>query len=135
MKLKHFFLSLCLALVFSQSANAKGFVLINTGDELFEVTEFPSQLVSELPVLNTMRAGYKCHHFGIFWADVWTWDCKLVAVASDSRYSDLPDRVASQLSSNPDYSFSKAKRGFWNHYGVLTLLGALAGLLLLRKAF
>jgi hypothetical protein len=114
-------LALCMA--FAMPAHAKkGFAFINTGDELFEVAGFPQEIVKSFPQAATLKAGYKCSHFGIFWADIWTWDCKLVAVTGENSYADLPGEVSSRLATDPQYSFSQAKRGFWNHYAFWLLL-------------
>jgi hypothetical protein len=112
-------------------AHAKrGLAIINTGDELFEVAEMPAEVVAAHPQSKGVKAGYKCSHFGIFWADVWTWDCKLVAVLGENSYADLPPEVAGQLAANSQFTFSNAKRGLWNHYAVPALLGGLVLLLL-----
>jgi hypothetical protein len=39
----------------------------------------------------------------------------------------------SDLSIDRQFAFSHAKRGFWNHYGFLACLGALAGWSFLRR--
>jgi hypothetical protein len=106
-------------LTFSGAAHAKrGMVVFNTGDELFEVA--PYQIVPQSPPITI---GYKCSHFGLFWADVFTWDCKMVAYLGETTYADLPDQLATQLQGDPRYKMSKAKRGFWNHYAFWVLIG------------
>jgi hypothetical protein len=132
LKIKNLLAGLLLALLFCQPTYAKGLLIYNTGDELFEVADFPAELVSEFRDLNSMRAGYKCDRFGLFWADVWTWNCAMVGVSAES-YSDLPAKVVSTLSADPHYAFKHAKRGFWNHYGILAVLAALGGYALLRR--
>lgn len=131
---KKFLVGLTLCLLLGIPAHAKvRLAVINTGDELFEVAAFPSAVIEQYPAAKDLMAGYKCSHFGIFWADVWTWDCTLVAVSGTDSYSDLPADVTSQLSADPRYLFKKAKRGFWNHYAFWTfLMGALAIYLLTR---
>jgi hypothetical protein len=105
-------------LTFSGAAHAKrGLVIFNTGDELFEVASYQSP---SLPV--PVQIGYKCSHFGLFWADVWTWDCKMVAYLSENEYANLPEQFISELQNNSQYKMSKAKRGFWNHYAFWVLM-------------
>jgi hypothetical protein len=60
------------ALTFSQLAHARPRVplFFNFGDELFEVGPFPKDLTAKYPGLDEFNAGWKCQHFGIFWADV-----------------------------------------------------------------
>jgi hypothetical protein len=104
----------------------RGFALINTGDELFEVAEFPAEIVKAIPAAASAKVGYKCSHFGLFWADIWTWDCKLVAVTGDNSYGDLPDDLVAKLATDSQYAMSHARRGFWNHYAFWSLIGAFA---------
>jgi hypothetical protein len=122
--MKKFFLLFAFCMLFVSSAQARGFVLFNTGDELFEVADFPAEVMRQNTDLQEYQAGYKCSRFGLFWADVWTWDCKLVAVSKDDSYADLPAAVVSQLSTDPRYGFGKTKRNFWNHYGFWGMIAA-----------
>jgi hypothetical protein len=86
------------------------------GDELFEVTEFPAEIIKQNPNASTLKVGYKCSHFSLLWADVWTWDCTMVGVAGEKSYTDLPSEITTQLAGNPQYAMGKAQRSFWNHY-------------------
>ncbi|WP_157956589.1 hypothetical protein [Dyella sp. C11] len=109
------------------AAHAKVPLVFNTGEELFEVAPLPADLADEFP--SDFSLGYRCNRFGVLWADVWTWNCTLSAVAVDQdSYGDLPDDTRKTLEEK--YSMSDAKRGFWNHYGAATL-GGLFTLLLL----
>ena len=129
MKIKTLFIALAIGmtLMFSQTAHAKGLMIINTGDELFTVADFPNTIVSEFPDLKALSVGYKCNRFGLFWADVWTWNCTMVGV-DDSGYADLPEKVVSQLAGDKNFAMGKAQRSFWNHYGMLVCLAALAAI-------
>ena len=121
--------ALCLGVIATPAHAKRGIGIINTGDELFEVAPFPADVIAAIPQTKNLQVGYKCSHFGIFWADVWTWDCKLVGVEGESSYTDLPDELRTKLSADPQYAYSHAKRGLWNHYGFWGALGALAVLL------
>jgi hypothetical protein len=123
--------ALALSLLCSLPAQARGFVLFNTGNELFEVAAFPQKLTDEDQELRNVKAGYKCDRFGIFWADVWTWNCQLVAVTGEDSYADLPAAIVTTLAADPDYSMKQAKRSFWNLYGFWSLIGAAIGASLL----
>lgn len=128
--------ALCLGVAFVPAAHAKkGIGVINTGDELFEVADFPADLVAADDRLKQMKVGYKCDHFGVFWADVWTWNCGIVGLKSgeDNSYYTLPGDMTSQLSSNPDYAIGKAKRGLWNHYGFWAALVLIIGFAVVGK--
>lgn len=135
MKIKHLLAALSLAVLFCQPSYAKGFLLFNTGDELFEVAEFPSEMVSDYRDLKNLKAGYKCDRFALFWADIWTWNCSMVAVTPNESYMDLPEEIVSTLKSDPQYAFKRSQRSFWNHYGFLTFLAALGGMSFLRRIF
>ncbi|OOG43986.1 hypothetical protein [Polaromonas sp. A23] len=105
-------------LVFSTNAYAKrGLGIINWGEELFEVENFQSEFsIMGKPQSLSIKIGYKCSHFGVFWADVFTWDCTMVQMMDSERYLNLPDSISNQLLGNPQYKLSRAKRSFWNHY-------------------
>lgn len=135
MKFTSIVFAFVLSVLCAAPAQAKGILLFNTGNELFEVGAFPQKLSTENPELNTVKAGYKCDHFGVFWADAWTWNCKLVAVMGEDTYADLPANVEQALSADPAYGMDHAQRGFWNHYGLLSVLVAGIALLLLVNKF
>jgi hypothetical protein len=105
-----------------RDAHAK-FLVINTGPEIYEVADLPPDLQAEAPSGN-WKLGYMCSHLGIFWADIWRWDCRLVAFERDT-YADLPPELQPELEAM--YPLSEAQRGFWNQYGVWCFVG-LAGL-------
>ena len=124
-------LALCLGVIATPAHAKRGIGIINTGDELFEVADFPADVVAAIPQAKEMKVGYKCSHFGVFWADVWTWDCQLVGVSGENSYTSLPDELRNKLVADPQYAYSHAKRGFWNHYGfwgALALLVAFLGI-------
>jgi hypothetical protein len=128
--LKHFFVVLALCLAATGTAHAKkGLMLINTGDELFTVAPFPEDVIKEIPKAKDANVGYKCDHFGIFWADVWTWNCKIVAVLDENSYADLPEALVTRLAGDEKFAMSHAKRGFWNHYAFWVLLIAIGAFL------
>ena len=115
--LKRWILSLAcvLALCLSPAAQAK-LLIINTGDELFEVAELPLHLKREMQ--DGYKMGYVCRHFGIFWADYQTWNCRLVAVnLQHQQYADLPVDMLGQW--RQQYPWKMAKRSLWNQYGAI----------------
>ncbi|MCY1527123.1 hypothetical protein D9M68_621790 [compost metagenome] len=123
---------LALSLAAPLSAQAKGLLVFNTGDELFHVASLPQELSKHYPDSTTL--GYKCKRFAIFWADAWTWDCKLAAVdVEDDSYGDLPNDVRAELEKK--YTMSDSTRGFWNHYGIAAMLLGLIGIALLGGFF
>jgi hypothetical protein len=100
-------------------------IVINTGEEIYEVADFDEQnfveIYGEVPP-GDWKLGYMCSHFGIFWADVWTWDCELVAFEGET-YADLPPDMRLEL--KQIHPWSNAQRGAWNKYGFWTLGGLL----------
>lgn len=117
-----------LALGWSGSAlAAKAPMIFNTGDEMFEVADLPESFKAGVDDPVNTKVGYFCQHFGIFWADVWTWDCKIALVNQEaSTYYDLPDELAAELGSK--YPLSDIKRSFWNKFGIWLMLAGLVGL-------
>jgi hypothetical protein len=105
-------------LLFPSDAQAK-FILINTGAEIFEVGDLPYELQADAPSDN-WKLGYMCSRLGIFFADIWTWDCRLVAYEGDT-YADLPPETQADLETM--YPMSEARRGIWNEYGVWAFVG------------
>lgn len=102
---------------------AKGAPLFfQTGDELFEIENAPQ-------FEDGYSLGYACKRFGLFGADIWTWDCEQLAVnLEEFSAGDLSDEMKAEFEGK--YSLSDRKRNIWNHYGA----GAL-GLLLVGGAF
>jgi hypothetical protein len=98
-------------------AHAKGFVLVNTGEDIFEAGPVPEEFFSSLPAdeqpvarqtLAGWGAGYKCSIIGAFWIYVYMWDCKAVAFKDDT-FDDSPEVVAAI-----DASYKgKYNVGFW----------------------
>ncbi len=133
------FKHLCALLLLSSAAaaaSAKGPLIINTGDELFEVGEFPASVLQDNPTARFGKVGYKCAHLGVFWSDIWRWDCGLVEMSGTDAYRDIPVKYLAQIKSDPSYGLSKAKRGIWKKYGfwtVLILLGGLVGFRFLTR--
>ena len=119
-------------LALAPAAEAKIPIPINTGNGVFEVAPLPETLKAMDRSLASWKLGYKCDRFGILWADVWTWNCKLVAYDGVKSYSDLPDELRTKL--EKEYPMSKAQRGFWNHYGIVVVLVAIGGLGALKSS-
>lgn len=113
-------------------AHAKVPFIINTGNEIFEVAPLPAPLKEGDPQLAAWKLGYMCDRFGILWADAWTWNCKLVAYDGNNTYSALPEELRATLAS--EYPMSKARRGIWNHYGIVVLVAGAVGLGVLKAS-
>ena len=99
---------------------AKGVpMFFQTGDELFEIEGAPS-------FDEGYSVGYACQRFALFGADVWTWDCELMAVnLVEFSVGDLDEEYKLEL--EQQYSLSDRKRNPWNQYGVLALAVFMVG--------
>ncbi|MBW4602784.1 MAG: hypothetical protein KME29_25255 [Calothrix sp. FI2-JRJ7] len=112
-------------------AQARGLIIYNTGEELFEVADFPQEMVAQYPGLKDYKISYACQRFGLFWADVWTWDCKLTAGnISTNTIADIPQELIPKL--EKDYPFDQVQRNFWNKYGFITMVGIFALLAIMK---
>lgn len=126
-------LALVVALVMSLSAGSaeakKGLLIFNTGEELFEVGPFPEKALAADPQLaaDKLIVGVVCSRFGLFWADVWTWNCHFVGTpdADSNSVATLSDPVLTLVQEK--YSLSDAKRGIWNRFMFWLLLFAGVG--------
>lgn len=105
---------------------AKGAPLFfQTGDELFEIEGAPK-------FEDGYSVGYACQRFGLFGADIWTWDCELMAVnVEEFSAGDLSAEEKEEFSKL--YSLNDRKRNPWNHYGAIGLAVVLVGGAALKK--
>lgn len=120
-------LALILALGFitfdSSDAHAKrGIAIINTGEQIFHVGPFPEAV--QAPDQN-LQVAVLCGQFGLFWAAVWTYDCRFVAfIPSEQAYADIPPEILPEVEKK--YDFSDGQRDLWNKYGIVVLILLLA---------
>ena len=99
-------------------------LFFNTGDELFEIQRAPR-------FEDGYSLGYACKRFGLFWADVWTWDCELMAVnLKEFSVVEVPPELSAEYAKK--YSLKDRKRNVWNHYGVAVMVAALLGMAVVK---
>ncbi|AZZ94265.1 MULTISPECIES: hypothetical protein [unclassified Hahella] len=105
---------------------AKGIpMFFNTGDEIFEIEGAPQYEEG-------YSLGYACKRFGLFGADIWTWDCKMMAVNLNLfSVADIDESDLTEFSAK--YSLSDRKRNLWNHYGIALLLVVIVAFGLLKR--
>ncbi len=117
-----FFLCFIGTLTYPGDAHARrrGIAFVNTGSEFFDVAPLPPELGDELD--GRWKLAYKCERLGVFWADVWTWDCGMVAFDGDNTYADLPPDMIPELEAQ--HPFSQAQRSLWNRFGIIAVAGA-----------
>jgi hypothetical protein len=97
-----------------------GFAIINTGEEIFETGPLPASVAADYDT--SVRAGYKCSVFGVFWAYGHWWGCEPVAF-TDEGYTDDPVLTSAIASA---YDKGDMQIGFWGRYGrFLLVLGVL----------
>lgn len=90
-----------------------------TGDELFEIEGAPT-------FDEGYSVGYACQRFGLFGADIWTWDCKLMAVnIEEFSVGEIDPEMKAEMEAK--YSLSDRVRDPWNHYGAFGLTLLLVG--------
>ena len=98
----------------SEALAKKGFGIVSHGDELVEV--------GPLPEVPEKVVGSLCQHFSVFWANVYTWDCRLVVTDKElQRYAEIPEPLKQDFEAK--YSVANAQRGAWAKYGIFILLG------------
>jgi len=93
---------------------AKGVPLFfQTGDELFEIEGAPQ-------FDDGYAVGYACQRLALLGADIWTWDCDLMAINVDEfSAGELDPELKVEMAAR--YSLSDRVRNPWNHYGAFGL--------------
>ena len=121
--------------LWSNVTQAKIPAIFGSGHEVFEIGPFPAETIEDISDLKDFKAAYKCKHFAIFWADIRTWDCSLVAInpAEKDTYYELPADIQSGLQSKPEYQQDKMQRSFWNHYGIFIIILAIIGFFVIGR--
>jgi len=110
---------------YTPDAEARGMIVINTGEDVFETGDLPEDF-EDIDELKNAKAGYKCQIFGVFWAYFHKWDCTPVAFdASTDTFWDDSDLVDAL---EEEYSESDIKMPFWKGYGRFVLGAGLLGL-------
>ena len=106
---------LILLVTFPSLSFAKGIPLfLQTGDELFEIEGSPT-------FEEGYSVGYACQRFGLLGADVWTWDCEIMAVnLVEFSVGELDPEFKSEMEET--YSLSDRVRSPWNQYGIAILV-------------
>ncbi len=114
---------LMVAFAMPSVASAKGFGFISHGDELVEVgpiPEAPGRVVGSL-----------CQHVSVLWANIYTWNCRLVVTDKElQKYMEIPEPLQQEFEAR--YSVANAQRDVWAKYGIFVLIG-LFGLMALKK--
>ena len=89
-------------------------LFFQTGDALYEIDGAPE-------FDDGSSVGYLCQRFALFFADIWTWDCKIMYVFMEEfGVEEIPQEELCEYQGS--YTSSDRKRSFWNQYGFITLL-------------
>ena len=119
-----------------QAEARRGLAIINTGADVFEAGELPESLISDAEPAG-WKAGYRCEVFGVFWAYLFTWDCKPVVFKQDAGGDFTYDNSAPVAAAvSAVYSESDMKMGWWKggaRWGFLGLIILFGGLAVLGK--
>jgi hypothetical protein len=84
-------LALLILLGLATQADAKGIVLIVTGDDVHHIADIPDA-GAEGPA----AVGYHYSRFGLFWVDFWRYDGEFI-VYRDSQYAVISEEEANKL--------------------------------------
>jgi len=99
----------------AHAAKSTGIPLFfQTGDELFEIEGAPE-------FEDGSSVGYLCQRFALFFADIWTWDCRIMYVFMEQfSVEEVSEEELGEYQGS--YKTGDRKRSFWNQYGFITLL-------------
>ena len=112
-------------------AEAKGIMIINTGEDFFEAGPLPELAEHENPEFRKLQAGFKCEVFGVFWAYLHWWDCEPVLFYKQGdTYNYLNDETAKALVT-AKYSQKDMKMSFWAANGRWIFAGLILLLILI----
>lgn len=113
----------CVTLNASDAHAKRGIAIINTGEQIFPVGPFPESAQVED---KSLQVATMCSQFGIFWAAVWTSDCRFVAyIPAQDAYADIPPEIMPEVEKT--YSLSDGERGLWNRFGLLAIILLVVG--------
>jgi len=118
-----------LVLVFgAPTAEAKGLVIINTGDDVIEIGQIKSEVLADIRAETApdVKLGMKFSRFGVFWLDFWRWD-KTYVFYADSTYWEITEEQAKAAAVKLDVPFTMTLPP-----GLIVLLG-IAALVILVK--
>jgi hypothetical protein len=125
MSAKHFLWVVCVGFALfltTPTAEAKGILIINTGEDVFETGSLPASIAADLP---GAKAGYRCSVFGVFWAYIVTWGCTPVAYVDNGGTFSYNDEADVVKAVSDQYPPNAIKMGFWAHHGRWLMLAAI----------
>lgn len=84
------------------AAEAKGLVIINTGDDVMEIGDVKAEARAEVEAATEagVKVGVKYNRFGIFWVDLFRWDSSFVLFHGDTFY-EVPEADLAEVSAVP----------------------------------
>jgi hypothetical protein len=84
------------------AAEARGLVIINTGDDVMEIGDVKAESRAEVEAATEpgVKVGVKYNRFGIFWIDLFRWDTSFVLFHGNTFY-DIPEADLAEVSAVP----------------------------------
>lgn len=83
-------------------ADAKGLVIINTGDDVMEIGDVKAEMRAEVEQATApgVKVGVRYNRFGIFWIDLFRWGSTFVLFQGDTFW-DVPEKELAEVSAVP----------------------------------
>ena len=89
--------------------------IVTYGDVMYETGQIPAPWTAAANAKG-YKAGYKCKHFGVLWADIARWDCTPVVMMDEETYAtDAPAEITAAIAKK--YSKGDMKMGVWKKHG------------------
>jgi hypothetical protein len=84
------------------AAEAKGLVIINTGDDVMEIGDVKAEARADVESATEpgVKVGVKYNRFGIFWIDFFRWDSSFVLFHGNTFY-EVPEADLAEVSAVP----------------------------------
>lgn len=83
-------------------AEAKGFAIINTGDDVMEIGDVKAEARADVEAATEVgvKVGVRYSRFGIFWIDFFRWDTSFVLFHGNTFW-DVPEADLAEVSAVP----------------------------------
>ncbi len=87
------------AALISQPAQAKGIVLITSGESVAHYADLTGDMKQQAEEATgaEVQVGYKYDQFGVFWLELWTWGGSYVLYHDDTVWELTPEQTAEAL--------------------------------------
>ena len=90
-----------LASMVATEADARGIMIINTGEDVMKIADIDPQMLSELDIDGKPEIGVMYSRFGLFWLDIVRWNPQYVIFMDDGfdgfSYEEVPEEELALL--------------------------------------